>query len=635
MARRDDLDRHERADRGRQAQQEQQQEQEQEGVEQQQPEHARLQDQLGNAAIAAMLGSGGAGLSGTGLEVEPARRRRAPEKPTPELGGDDDPVDVDGPLTFDEALAGVNTRASKGDDRPTFVDPMPDDVLPPEDPAFLDEVAGVRDAPRPPPTALLDALVQPSVDAIRLGLRDWAAGAGPFAPASDVWALALDVALRSPPLLQDPDGRVGLARSRVGAIAVAALMAGPALSGPATPGDAAFVDLVLEIRARAHRMRTVAAFTAQEDPNGLPLARDVFLAHCPPAAGDSVPREPSENGGALLEGALFDLLDLPDPAELVPPMREADAQEEDDDPLGLDAVIAEHTGEVPDARQALFDLAVQSAERLAMAAATTRVRLAGAAVVVAEAATDWSVGAPIDRLEALVAKVDTDVADTLGLLVDVARAAQRRTVDRDGLHNGLRRAARGLRRIQRNTAEELGRIAAGVLPPGEGLPECEPHTLPDEVAEAWAVGAPARAMSWARAQVGADRRAATWLVRVAAGDVDGLADDARALADELGRDDPLLGVAFTVFAGAALLAEGRLDEAIVAGDAVFATGLRRRNGTLIADGALTRIEAARRMGRVAEAEAWRRAAGAVLWRLGARGSLSLLARWAPPPEEDA
>jgi hypothetical protein len=636
LARRNDDTRLERKERAPQTgAQDQELEQEGPELEAPKPEHARLQDQLGNAAIAAMLGVGGA-QGGIGIEVERERisRKMKPEKSTPELGGDDDPVGADGPLLLDDVTHAWQPRAKKGDDTLAFVEPMPDDALPPEDPDYLAALPGTPPGDALPPASGWDSLVQPSVDAVRLGLHDWAVAALRWAPDSPSWRVLARLAERGLPILQDPWGRVTIARGRMAAIALSGLVAGPALAGAGSPARAAVLDFCVELEARAHRVRTVAAIQQNEEPHKLPLARDVFLGHAPLAGGRLRPSAPSEAAAAAIEAVLTRLAGLPDPTELVPNVVAAPAEEEDD-PLGLDAFLRAETGGAADPEAGAHELVVLSAERLAAACAGARIRLAAVCVAIAEAALEWSAGAPVEVLDARLIALDEEIAGVLSILVEVARAAQRRSVGLDGLRNGLRRAARALRRVERRAIGDLVAVVGGVIPQDDlgALP------LPSPIApldESFDVGEPARALAWARALPDPlERRTAAALLALA----DTVAPD-RVLAELVpaaaawrGRD-PHLARALAVIVGAAHLLADQADAARAVAATLRADGVARRSGALLAEAALLEMGAWRAEGQLSRAEQARRAHGATLWRMGARGPLSLLARWRPPVEED-
>lgn len=613
------------------------QEQEQESAEKEapKPEHARLQDQFGNAMLAGMLGSdAGMGLGGLDIEVEYAGKQGGTEQSGPELGGDDDPVDVQGPLLIDDIGVTANATIKKGEDKLAFTEPMPDDVLPPEDPDYIERVAALP-SPELPASRTLDPLVQPSADAVRTGLLGWAHAASLWAPPTADWQLLLAGVRRGMPLLQDPYGRVAVARSRAAAIATCGMVCGPVLRDHPSAANAAAIDFHTELAARAHRVRTVAATSQRDDAGKLPSAGQLFTDHAPPGDGRVVSRDPSPAAAAAWLGALETLAGFTDPTELLPVLTLAPPPpEDDDDPLGLDAVLFAETGGRHDPEEGAHTAVMNAAERLATAAAQTRVRLAGVAVALAEASEDWSRGAPTASLNSRLRALDDEVLETLQTLVEVAQASQRRAVHLDGLGNGLRRCARKLRRARSRCLRDFMRIGAGVLPP-ESLVEAPGVSLPKPVAEAFDIGEPRRAAAWAAAvEDPAQRRLVRLLVELCdAIEPAAVVDPLELAVAEYADSQPHLARALSVVLGAVQLRLERPAEALATARALRADGLRWRNGTVLAEGAMLGMEAYLLQGDVLRADQLRTQTGAELWALGARGSLSLLARWeAPEPD---
>ncbi len=617
---------------------EQEQELEREGAEKDapKPEHARLQDQFGNAMLASMLDQGGM-AGGLDIEVEYQHGPKGTEEKGPEFGGDDDVVDVQGPLLAEDLASSLNPKMKKGDNALGFTDPMPDDVLPPEDADYIATVAAMSPPPLPP-SRTWDPLVQPSTDAVRLGLYDWAAEASRWAPASAHWQLLMAGVRHGMPVLQDAHGRVGVARSRTAAIATCGLVAGPSLVERGSAANAAAIDFCTELAARAHRVRTVAATSARDDAGKLPNARDVFRVHAPQSSGEVQPRDPSRGAAHAWGAALQALAGFTDPMILLPTLTVAKPDPDDDpdnDPLGLDAFLVAQTGGTCDPEAGAHTAVMEAAAHLATAAAQTRVRLAGVAIAVAESSLDWSSGAPTVLLDSRLRQVDDEVVEVLQTLVEVAGATQQRSVDLTGLGNGLKRSARAIKRSRSRAIKDFVRIIGGVAPP-DTLLLPEAPDVPEDVREALSIGEPLSARRWAKDLEGpADRRLCGVLVELCdVVDPAWVAEALEQLVAEWAERDAHFSRALSVILGAVNLTLGRTGEALAIAREQRRDGLRWRNGALYAEGALLGMEAHLMAGDVIRADALRRDAGAHLWQMGARGSLSLLARWAPPDLDD-
>ncbi|MFT6818406.1 MAG: hypothetical protein ACJATT_002222 [Myxococcota bacterium] len=617
---------------------EQEQELEKEGAEKEapKPEHARLQDQFGNAMLASMLDQGGTS-GGMDIEVEYQHGPKGTEEKGPEFGGDDDIADVQGPILAEDLASSLNPKMKKGDNKLGFTDPMPDDVLPPEDAVYIEAVAAMP-APPLPPSRTWDPLVQPSTDAVRLGLHDWAVACSRWAPASAHWQLLMAGIRHGMPVLQDAHGRVGVARSRTAAIATCGLVAGPSLTERGSAANAAAIDFCTELAARSHRVRTVAATSARDDTGKLPNARDVFRVHAPSASGDVLPRDPSPGAAQAWTTVLQALAGFTDPMKLLPTLTVAQPDPDDDpdnDPLGLDAFLFAETGGTYDPEAGAHTAIMEAAAYLATAAAQTRVRLAGVAIAVAESSLDWSRGAPTTLLDSRLRQVDDEVVEILQTLVEVAQSTQQRSVDLTGLGHGLKRSARAIKRARSRAIKDFVRIIGGVVPRDTLLLPKNPD-LPDDVKEALSIGEPRSARRWAKELPDpADRRLCGVLVELC--DVvepPWVAEALEHLVAEWAERDVHFSRALSVILGAVNLTLGRTGEALAIAREQRRDGLRWRNGALYAEGALLGMEAHLMTGDVIRADALRRDAGAYLWQMGARGSLSLLARWTPPDLDD-
>lgn len=632
MARRSDDDDKKavrKPDRGAQRDQEQKQEQEEEVSQEREPEHARLQNQYGNAALSAMMSSAGA-PAGAGVEVEPTKRKREPDKEGEEFGGEDDPVD---PVALDDLdlTESWNPGTTAPSDRTEFVDPMPDDTLPDEDAEWLAALRTV-DVPRLPSATLQDALLQPSADVIAVSIRGWArsvAGWAGTAPHQRAWARLLT---DSGPLMQDPHGRVLILRGRTGALASTCLLSAPVAQG-LDINAAAFLDFQMELASRDWCVRAARLALGDEKR---PSARALLATVLGEEGARVRPRRFDDTAMGALEATIHTLLALEDPRALVPRLAEPEAAGEDpDDPLGLDAILAEKTGGGTDPHETMYRAALQTAERLAAAINQTRVRAAGTAVALAEVALLWSAGAPVHTLLAAMNTLDGETANLMQQLREIARAAQRQAVPLPRLAEALTRTADDLATTQRQLEGYLAAVGCGILPGAPRLPAPEP--IPEDPLEAaWADGVPREALPWLRSlPASIERDAAIAFTRMSVeADPRENAEGLLALRGAaLAAGNPFLAGAAGVCAGPCLLLDGRTDEALALSAEQVATGLSRRNGIWLADGALLGMEAHVARGAGDRAEALRLIAGAKLWRMGAQGALTLLARWRPAEPE--
>ena len=633
MARRDQKDTPAEHIRQRQQPEADQEQEQQVEVE---PEHARMQNQLGNQGVASLLlGRGGPGLAGTsGIEVEARqRRKKQPAKEAPEMGGDDEPVD--GPLTVVDLSQSWNPGIKRQKERPKFIEPMPDDELPPEDPDFLDAVSeGPDPDPVPlPATWLADALLQPSPELISSSLSAWSRCASDWIGDAP-FQRSIGALIRPPcALLQDPWARVLPLRTRVGALTTLALAAGPALDCATPAANCAFIGILLEIEARESAIR-LARSQAQQIERGLPSAATIFGEIVKAAPARVRPATFGPQALKALSGSLDRLLDFQDPRLLVPSLAAPEAVREDDDPLGIDDVIAEFTGGRPDPSASLFQAAVQGAERLAAKAAHTRVQFAGVGAAVARAANLWSSGMPTENLGLIMRVIDRETAGVLQLLVEIARAAQGRTVAPKGLHTGLVRAARALTKARHKGRGLLAQVVCGILPGEPALPS-DARSAPDDLSGALAEGDMRRVVSFLDPLPDTlPNRAARCCLGIAAGaEATSAAPRLAKLRKEaLKSDDRIAGI-LGILLGACHFRMRDYGAALELSHDQLRIGAERRNALLIADASMLATEAHLQLGDVVAAEAARRRGGRLVWRGGARGPLSLLARWRPPEED--
>lgn len=603
------------------------QEQEEEvEVEAKEPERDRRQDQLGNQAIASMIGAGLGTADGGGGGAGLAMRQADVEQEGVDYGGDDEPDTTD--INFEEALFAEawRPRTRKSEQKARFAEAMPDDDLPPVDTNW---VAAVRRAPAPSLQAArgIEALVQPSSEVVAQSLAQWIDRSFAWGQKTVLWRCLAHTVLPPAPGTVDPFGRVLPTRARGGAIAVAALLASATLRADATPATGALMLFDLELRARQRRMMAHADAAIDLFAGSLPYAAKLFEVQAPSHGARLRPRQPNEDAVHVILEALLTLTDLVDPMGLLPVLSDDDEGEDEDDPLGIQAVIEAHTGgKAPPAHR---DAAVKAAERLAEQAAIGRVQGGAVATVVAEVADLWVAGPPRRELLHALTTHDQRVQEVLTLLVDIARAATTGQVGPAGLSRGLKRAATAMRRDRHELIATLAHAAGSVLP--EGAVVYPPRPVPDDpLSDAWADGRPVGAISWLEATLhGWERAAAVTLTKLGAGEL-GLGDEIAALCSDSPPEfrDPL-----EILRDAAMLYEGRPD-AIDPGPRA-ARGLACRNGLLVAEAAITTLEAQIARGELGPAEAHRATVGSQLYHLGSHAGFALLARWSPPEEDEA
>jgi len=403
----------------------------------------------------------------------------------------------------------------------------------------------------------------------------------------------------------------------------------------ASIGNVAFADLCLELFGSRPRLLSLVDNTEVE-PNTLPRATDIISRLLGTASPE--PARPIELGDApllTLRRALITLSGL-NPAQAflpAPPTDPVPPEPDPDDPLGLDEILAGHTGGTPDPATPVYELMLATAEKLAAATARSRHRLACMSAIIAETADEWTRGAPIGALLHGSQQLDAATGEVLKLLVEIARAAQGRSVPPRGLFNGLQRAARSLDHARLAAVDHLARAAVGVLPgvPTLGL---DLHSVPaDALESAWADGRPMDSAAWIRTQPpGVERSVALALTetygRAEPNDTASTMEAAAQAADMAGRPH-LANVARSV-AGAASLWTSDEERSLLLADELMASGRARHNGIVFADGALLAMEVHMSSGRPADARAVHLRAGGELYHMAAAGALQLLARWHPP-----
>jgi len=586
------------------------------------------QDQLGNQEIATMLGLPSVAPGSAGLSVEGDERDF--DQGFQFGGDDDDPVPVYGPQTLADLTREWNKGTQRGRDTHTFREPMPGEALPPEDEALAARIRADPDHPDLPPPDTVDALLQPSEAVIGGDIGSWLREAMRWAGGELPQRTLGHAILPAAPPLLDPHGRVFLARARSAAIATLIMRDGPVLRQAQSPEVTGFVDVCLELAGQRHTVLDVW-WRAQQAQLKLPVAAKVLggeLAGRRGGPGREAELAPSAQDHVV--AVLKDLVDLPSATTLVPfvPELTQSAEEEDNDPLDLDAVLDQFTGGRPDPLESLYAAVTHGAERLASAVARSRVRIAGVSRALCEVGDQWIAGAPVAKVLALARHVDDQSGRILTLIVEIAQAARKRSVDPQGIRNGLRRAAKMIDKLVRTTLKALAKLVGGLLPTVPEVPEVFVPDPDDPLVGAWGDGAPADALPWLATQPeGWDREASLLFTRVGAGEAaTTLADPLLALADTPDAR-PHLAEAARVIAGSCLLWSERHQDALAVAKHHVALGRSRRNGLLMASGALLAMEVYDRRQEHAALEALRYEVAKDAWHMGQRAAFALMVRW--------
>lgn len=615
--------------------QEEQQEQEQQVEVGTEVARDTQQEQLGNQGVAAMLGMPSVAPGSAGLNTELVDRGHDHESDF-QFGGDDD-APADGPTTLRDLVREWNKGTQRGRDITSFADPMPEEALPPADGALA---ARIRAAPAPddlPASDTLDPLLQPTASVLGGDLGPWLREALRWAD-DDLAARALQhLIVPTAGALQDPSGRVLFGRARAATLATLLVLDGPALRDGPPPATSAFVDLCLELAGQRPTLLQVW-WRAQQAQLTLPVGAEIARRELTDRRnGLGRGARADDDAAARIEAVLRDLLDLPSAVTLVPHLPTVEPHRpDDDDPLGLDDVLASHTGGRPDPLESLYATCQLGAERLASAVARTRVRLAGLAVALAEVGDQWIAGAPLDASLALVEHADSESQRVLALLVEITQAARRRAVEPPGIRNGLRRAARMLDKVVTSLVRSFVRLVAGLLPEAPGPLPPVPPPADDPLAGAWGDGTPRDALPWlAQQPEGWSRDVAVALTRLGAGAApSALAGPLLVLADAAPASRWALAEALRTVAGSCLLWAGDDDGALALGRSQRLRGRARRHGLLMASGTLLALEVLRRRDDEAAVDALRLQCGVDAWHMGQRAAVQLMLCWTPPPVDD-
>lgn len=609
------------ADRSAESEQEEQQE-----VEEAAPEHQRLQNQLGNQTIQSILtGRGGAsGAGGASVEVDGTMHAVEEDQESElEYGGIDDPDD-DVPTILDLTRS-WNPKIKKEKDRPRFTESMPDPEIPPEDRAFLTRMRRRRGEALPASNCP-DVFLQPSTSVMVGSAMAWTRGLRTWIGQTPDSRLVHQL-ICHPDALQDPWGRVVPMIGRIGAIGTLLLASGPAWSPFTRDGQraAGFAHFCMELLGRQHKVEEVHD-RASELENRLPGAFSLLEREL-----TDWPTTVATEAGSVLVPHLVTPIDalmrLTDPMGLVPELVAAQSEAIDDDPLGIDDLLAQFTGGRPDPAAALYQQAIDAAERLAAKSAYLRVRAAGVAAAIADASEMYSKGPPGQNLGQMLQAVDAGTQRVLQLLVEIAGAARSKNVPLRGIRNGLFRAARLLAQVQEQAAMNGAAIAEALVvarPLGLSPPSNREFDAFDLLIDE---GRHRDSVAWARGLH--DSGSATLILAQMLAGLHTTAPELCEIRDHQ-RPESTLSACIGVFAGAALLREEDFSTALSLSDSQMGIATARRNPLLAADSVNLKVEALWGLGDKDGAEVAREKGARLAWQMGCPIAPSLLARWRPP-----
>jgi hypothetical protein len=473
-----------------------------------------------------------------------------------------------------------------------------------------------------PPTGEADARMQPDGSAVCGELRPYLSQSGRSGTTSVLhrsWsAMLYPVA----PVLMVP-GRPVLGRARVAALASLLLVDGGLLSGWGA-GREPLLATLLDLACRGHwvqRARQVALALPQR-PTALATS-EPLLANF--THGKVKPHPLPRDARGHFRALVGELVGALTPGHVTPGLGDPAATLPGDDArLPLDRV---------------YERGMRAAQRLACACLRIQVHAAGVAAAIAEATTTWQSGAPRIELRAALAQLDEEVGWATHLLAEIARAIQRRSVQPNGVRNGLRKVAATVDQAFLEFIDAVEPLLGGAIPATPDLwAPIHALALGDPLAEAWQRSSPMEAVPWLLGQpASVDRDLAVIFTRAGAGVFAGLGVELFMLSrrPEL-KTRPTLFAAADLVAASAALHDRSYEPALILSQETYDMALQRRNGVLLAASALGMMEAYFRMEQPDRAEQIRLEASRVCRQLRNAAGLTLLLRWreADEPEDE-
>lgn len=614
--------------------QEQEQEQEQDSEKSEKKEGLSQQNQYGNQAVANMLGMSGVSPGSGGVSTMPSIRSASEtEAGDVQYGGDEDDDD-DTPITVEELTKSWNPKTKKKEDTLRFIESMPEDELPPEDPDFIQQVKSTR-ATHSSAQTTIDGLIEPSTLLISSSLSRWCTGIQLWSSKQTIFEVIGATISPPAPFLQDRSSRILHGRARSAAIGTCLLLQSPVLMGPARIQNALFIDYCMELYGRNHRLQNILKQTEESDIR-IPKSSTLFLEEVGATSGSAEARDLCPDAAAQIKWVLYEMLAFRDPAVFIPDLSPKEPTKfVDEDPLNLDAILAEHTTvKDSDPNKRRYAQGLKSAEKMAQLTTQTRVRLAAACILISEVSDLWLKGAPNQTLHSITQSVDQQTEDILRMLVEIAQATKKESIPLRGIQNGLTRAARALSDLRNRIIATLTMVAASVLPSPPTF-EYKRLATSTPLATALADGVPMQAMPWLESLPKSFEHdvSQVFLRGIAGGTAEELLPQFRNLfrksISRQEKTEEWLQQLLDIALGVCALRAGALDQALDSAKRQKTVGRNRRNGILIAQASLLAMESLHRQGEVKNAEEYRLRGAQDCWALGSRGGLTLLARWTP------
>ena len=236
--------------------QEQEQEQEKDTEQSREKEGLSQQNQYGNQAIAGMLGMGSPAPGSGGVSAMPSIRT-ASDKDAGEIqyGGDED-GDDDTPITIEELTKNWRPKTTKKDDTLRFIESMPDDELPREDPEFIAKLNQSRAKTTTGKHSGIDGLLEPSPTLMSSSLSRWCHGLRLWIPQQSLHEVVHASISPPAPFLQDRSSRILHSRARCSAIGTWLLLQSPILQGEAATQNALIIDYCMDCRPK-YRLQNI------------------------------------------------------------------------------------------------------------------------------------------------------------------------------------------------------------------------------------------------------------------------------------------------------------------------------------------------------------------------------------------
>jgi hypothetical protein len=431
---------------------------------------------------------------------------------------------------------------------------------------FLRRCQEVKPFPINMASTTIDPLIQPTPHIFRGLLTTWAQAATQAFTDNSQNEKLRGCILNPPSNLQD--FRNG--NPIHGAIRLAALSSlGLATrSQSTTSATIAHITFRLELLSRAHEIQSNATATDPANVKKTDTAASQFRALRPTAqTGHVVIPDTLQPSPDLME-TILQLVRPPIFEEFVPRFP-APTPPSNNDPLGIDAILAQHIGGKPSHQDDVVVIVQSASERFAVNIAALARSLGALVAAIADICELWSSGAPNESLLQVLQDHDKTVASHLHTLIEITRAGLNRSVPPKGLHNGYTRVAKRMHETTIRTLSTISDIITTILPEPSKPREADKAANYDIIQET--------------------------------------IDQCLVAADALSLQD--------------------WKRAAIAAMQVAEDGLSRRNGLLYLSGVLTLLEVHRAQGDVESDNEFRLRAGASLIQMSQLEGVRILAHW--------